>query len=161
VSAFQANTRDHFLFECTVNAAKTFADYKTANGSLRGCAVEARRLKATVNGKVTITVCATDLRKLTLPEPPDIILAMCVIWRLPTDAILAERARVNAEPRVQHIHANGKTIQTKRDPLDFMRNPLDNDADPKELAKQSNHRESVIAELQAMAGNGHKPGQPV
>ena len=37
LSAFDLKKFEHFLFECTSNAAKPLEDYKLANGTLRGC----------------------------------------------------------------------------------------------------------------------------
>jgi hypothetical protein len=128
-----------------VHAAQAFADYRQAHGTLRGCGFEARRKISTPNAKVIITTQPVDLRKLTLPEPPDIVLAMCIIWRLPTAAIKAERERIRGTPTERDVNAAGRRVTTKRNPLDVLRTPPDNDIDPEELKQQAIRRAELTA----------------
>lgn len=76
-------SRHHFLFECTARAAIAFEQYRAAHGTLRGCWFKALRPKARRNSKVDIETKPADLTKIQLPDPPDIIKAMSVIWQLP------------------------------------------------------------------------------
>jgi len=83
VSAMDIKTRAHFLFECTAHAGVSFEDYRKAHGTLRGCLFQAHRPKRTKNGKVEIATKPGDLTKVTLPAEPNVIKALCTIWRIP------------------------------------------------------------------------------
>jgi hypothetical protein len=90
VSAFVEKSHEHVIFECTANAAKAFQEYKEAQGTLRGCLFRASRPKCTKNGKVVIITRPANLVQLQLPEAPNLVLALSVIWRLPTAALREE-----------------------------------------------------------------------
>ena len=83
VSAFDPHTHEHFIFECTAHAAISFVDYEAANGKLRGCIFQAFRPKGTKNSKVVISTNIANLERITLPSSPNVILALCTIWRVP------------------------------------------------------------------------------
>jgi hypothetical protein len=83
VSAVIPATREHFIFECSANAAKAFDEYHKSYGTLRGCLFRASRPKATRNGKVVILTRQADLQKCPLPTAPDLEIALCVIWQIP------------------------------------------------------------------------------
>ena len=87
LSAFNAKTREHFIFECSANAAKAFEEYRDANPTLRGCAFNASRPKGTPNGKVVIVTNSVNMAKVNAPKAPDVPRALAVIWRLPATAI--------------------------------------------------------------------------
>jgi len=119
VSAFDCKTREHFIFECTSNAAIPLEDYRRANKSLRGCIFRASRPKCLKNAKVVIETNAANLAKVNLPQAPDMILALSTIWRLPTTGLRTSRKK-NGENRVA-IHAP---------PLERMRSQPDNQPEP-------------------------------
>jgi len=124
VSAFDPKTRDHFIFECTANAAKAFEDHKAAHSTLRGCYFIACRPKRSKNSKVEITTKPADLARITLPNPPDLIKALSVIWRLPGAALM------DAPPhgKTRGIKPRGKTLTEMREqPFDV--------ADPPTMAE--------------------------
>jgi hypothetical protein len=105
VSAFDPKTHSHFIFECTEHAARALAEYIAANKTLRGCYFSAARPKGSKNGKVCITTRPADLTRVSLPAPPNLILALSVIWRLPTPALrqafnLDGKSRVRTDSRV-------------------------------------------------------------
>ncbi len=87
LTALESKTRRHFLFECTANAAKEFEIYREANGTLRGCLFNALRPKRGRNSKVEITTKPADLTRIVLPEPPNIVKALCTIWQIPSTAV--------------------------------------------------------------------------
>ena len=119
VSAFDPKTHVHLIFECTEHAARAFAEYITANSTLRGCYFSAARPKGTKNGQVVITTRPADLTRVSLPSPPDLVQALSVIWRLPTPA-LSER-----------IDAAGKrSFRTDSRITAPMRTQPDNQPDP-------------------------------
>jgi hypothetical protein len=86
VSAMDIKTHDHFIFECTAHAGVAFEDYHKTYGSLRGCHFFASRPKGAKNSKVVVQTRPADLTKLTLPDPPNLIKALCTIWRVPCSA---------------------------------------------------------------------------
>lgn len=87
VSAMMAKTYQHFIFECTAHAAKALAEYYQANNTLRACIIHALRPKAQRNSPVVITTNTANLTKIKLPDPPDIIKALCTIWRVPLNGV--------------------------------------------------------------------------
>lgn len=119
VSAFDAKTREHFIFECTANAAKAFVDYRDSAPTLRGCLFNATRPKCAPNSKVVIETTTANLSRVTIPNPPDLARALAVIWRLPQSALPVETPPF--EP---------PTIKPAAEPLARMRNQTDNAADP-------------------------------
>jgi hypothetical protein len=104
VSAFDGRKHEHFIFECTTHAAKPLADYRQANRTLRGCSFYANRPKGQKNSRVVIETNTVNLTKINLPQPPNITLALGVIWRLPAAALAAAadsryRNRISADHR--------------------------------------------------------------
>lgn len=87
VSCLDHATREHFLFEFTSKAAEPLIEYRKAHGTLHGCFITASRPKRRRNARVEIACRPTDLTKITLPKPPDLIQAMSVIWQLPATAL--------------------------------------------------------------------------
>ena len=119
VSAFDLKSREHFIFECTSNAAKSFEEHFSAHQTLRGCMFCAERPKRTKNGKVVISTRTCDLTKINLPSPPDLIRALCVIWQVPAGPV-----RQLEEP-VRHLEPVSNTESLNR-----MRNQPDNVPEP-------------------------------
>jgi hypothetical protein len=83
MSVYSEKSREHFLFEVTARAAVAFEQYRMAHGTLRGCLFNAVRPKRAKNSKVEIITKPADLTKYHIPDPPDLIKAMSVIWQLP------------------------------------------------------------------------------
>lgn len=119
VSAIDCKSKEHFIFECTSHAAKPLEHYQLANESLRGCLFRAQRPKSHANAKVVIETSTANLSTVRLPQPPDLILALTTIWRLPTDAMRTEKKK---------YHQN--ELRSQKKPLDRMRNQPDNQPDP-------------------------------
>lgn len=119
LSLFDPKRAEHFLFECTANAAKPLDEHRKANHTMRGCVVHALRPKGTKNSKVVIQTRSADLTKVHLPDPPDLILALSVIWRLPTNALALGKA-----PR------GYDELQTRADVLKNQRNQPNNMPEP-------------------------------
>ena len=122
VAAFDPKSHEHFIFECTANAAKSFENYRAAHSTLRGCYFQACRTKRGKNAKVDIATKPADLTNFTLPQEPDLIKALSVIWRLPA-------ASLQDEPphgAIRNIKPRGKTL-TK------MREQPDNQPDPQQI----------------------------
>lgn len=97
MSIFDQKTRDHMLFECTARAALAFEQYRVAHGTLRGCHFLAVRPKRGRNSRVEIVTKPADLTKITLPQAPDLVRAMSVIWQIP-HAALPKHTGLNGSP---------------------------------------------------------------
>lgn len=136
VSAFNAKSREHFIFECTSNAAKAFAEYKQSATTLRGCLFNASRPKGAKNSKVVISTTTANLSRVQLPEPPDLILALSVIWRLPLAGLV-----------VEHDKFHSPEVRTKKSPINRMRTQPDNQPEPLSMGE-------------ILKGNG-KPSNPL
>jgi len=54
VSAVNIKSNEHFIFECTAQAAETFTQFTERHGSLLGCTFEATRLGDHANGRVLL-----------------------------------------------------------------------------------------------------------
>jgi hypothetical protein len=87
LSAVKAKTHEHIIFEMTARAALAFRDYRATNGTLRGCWFVAERPKKKRTSRIVITCKPFDQTIYRLPDAPDIIRAMSVIWQLPATAI--------------------------------------------------------------------------
>ena len=144
VSAFHQRLREHFIFECTANAAKPLEEYRDANATLRGCHLYANRPKGTPNGKVSIITNSVNLAKVPqLPQPPDLMRALCIIWRVPLTGM-------------SHQLVYDNDTATVADPSKFatMRNQPNNAADPPTVA-------DVLHTMGTPGRNGNgRPKQP-
>jgi hypothetical protein len=87
VTLFNPATHDHFLFEATAKAAQPLIEWRDTYGTLLGCFVTAFRPKRRRNARVELVCKPADLTKIKLPQAPDIIKAMSVIWQLPAAAL--------------------------------------------------------------------------
>ncbi len=87
LSAWTQSTGLHFIFESTAQAAETFTEYREAFGTLRGCVFLAQRMNQKANGRVLIRTKPVDLKSMVIPEPPDIIKCLSIIWNLPAPSV--------------------------------------------------------------------------
>ncbi len=108
VAAIQAATRLHFILEFTAQVADSFRDYFKLNRTLRGCIISAERMHHRPNGRVIITLKPGDLAQLNLPEPPDLIACLCIIWHLPP--ISAEQIRDEHGKRIISIDRDARIV---------------------------------------------------
>lgn len=98
---------EHFIFECPKEASKTFTAYESTHGTLRGCAFKAFRANARPNGKVIIHCHPADVRKLHLPDAPNVREILCHIWNIPYTDVHVEPKRDNAGPVLVVAPGNG------------------------------------------------------
>ena len=119
LSAFIVKTCEHFIFECSNNAAKSLDDYRKATGTLRGCVIYANRPKGLKNSKVVIETGTVNLAKVKLPNAPDLVKALSVIWRLPITALDTKK---NAKKNGQ-LHTNNAKIRELDTQPDSMADP--------------------------------------
>jgi hypothetical protein len=122
VSAFDAKKLEHFIFECTSNAAKSLEEYRNATGTLRGCVIYSVRPKGLKNSKVVIETSTVNLAKVKIPPAPDLIRALAVIWRLPGVALEVKN----------NDKKNGK-VRTINNRIRKMNNQPDNMPDPQSV----------------------------
>lgn len=145
VSAIILKTSEHFIYECTANAAKAFEEYRDANKTLRGCAFNASRSKPSPNAKVIILTNTINQARYPLPKPPDIPTALALIWRLPKDSL----AIADTEP-------GSPQIRTANDLLDEMRNQPDDNDDPINFLRRREDLSRALAAAASGNGKAHK-----
>jgi len=143
ISLLESDTHDHVLFECTSKAAVTLDDYRTAHGTLKGCEIKAYRPKRIKNGRVEIIARPYDLTNVRLPAAPNIPVALCVIWQIPSTAI-----NTDAEPG----------LNTSLAPVPTVFNRMNGDL-PDEPIPEPTKIGDVLAELPATPAskNGRLP----
>lgn len=78
--------RDHraFVFEVTARVAEIFVAYRDAHGTLRGCKFRAQRRTMAANSRVFLECQPCDLQGQHLPDPPNLIKCLSVIWNIRT-----------------------------------------------------------------------------
>ena len=96
IAAIMASNRQHFLFEFTAQVGDTLKDYRKLQGTLRGGIITAERMHHRQNGRVVLSITPGDLAKLNLPDPPDVIACMAIIWNLPRDTVKANGRMKNS-----------------------------------------------------------------
>jgi len=84
------------LFECTAQAAEPFKLYRDAYGTLRGCQFAAKRATTAANSRVIITTRRADLEKIHLPDAPNVIKALSIIWNISIDECQIEGQQKDA-----------------------------------------------------------------
>ncbi len=87
LSLLESGTHDHIIFECTAKAALPITEYLLDNPTLRGVLLSAWRPKRRRNARVEILLKPIDLSSIKIPQAPDVIQAMSVIWQLPGAAL--------------------------------------------------------------------------
>lgn len=115
LSCILPKTHEHAIFECTQLAAKSFEAYKSAHGTLRGCLFSASRPKKASNSKVCITTHPADLAQLVLPEPPDLIAILSVIWQLPSAGVAIETDHRD-HPKMTRRHTDSRAMRDNLPP---------------------------------------------
>ena len=93
LAAYNPHDQLHFIFECTAQAAKRFAEYRAEHNTLRGCDFEAYRWKHVRNGRVIIKCQPSAIQHAALPDPPDLTRVMAIIWRLPIPNVVTQGTR--------------------------------------------------------------------
>lgn len=90
VGLYGLQTRRHVLFESTAKAAEPLTKYFAAYQTLRGCEMIAQRVGQTSNGRVIIQTRPADLETVNLPNPPNILEALSIIWNIELPAIVVD-----------------------------------------------------------------------
>jgi hypothetical protein len=87
LSAYTGNGHQHILFEMTARPCEDFVLYRKAHGGLRGCLFDAWRPSHRPNGRVLVKVAPANLTGLVLPDPPNLLNILSMIWNVPLPAI--------------------------------------------------------------------------
>lgn len=82
VPLFSPSTQVSVLFEMTARCAETCQAYRETYGSLRGAWMKAQRANSSPNSKVHLSLTPADLREIKLPECPDVLGALSIIWNI-------------------------------------------------------------------------------
>lgn len=99
IGAYDFLNSRQFIFEVTAAGADFFMHYFNCMHTLRGCLFRAQRVSAAANARCTIECKPADLSKIILPDPPDIIKCLSVIWQLPASAFHPEGGK-NTIPQI-------------------------------------------------------------
>lgn len=91
LSAVTENAHEHVLFEMTPQACEHFVLYRQAHNTLRGCLFNAWRPSGRPNGRVFIKVRPANLTDINLPDAPDLLKLLSMIWNVPFPAIDVDR----------------------------------------------------------------------
>jgi len=98
-------TRQHVILEVTAQAAEQIQAYAKTHPTLRNAILTAQRQKNRRNGRVIITMATGDPDKLHLPNPPDMIKCLSVLWNIPTSQ-MEQGPRMKNHPALR-IHPDG------------------------------------------------------
>ena len=89
VGVYNPSLHKHFIFEFTQGAGEPFARHIELTKTLRGCAFKAERNGRRPNSPVLITTWPANLDGVALPDPPDIVAIMSMIWGVPATSLKA------------------------------------------------------------------------
>lgn len=83
LAAYSPSNDECFLFESTRRVTQVFVTYRKAHGTLRGCHFRGQRRTGARNSRVYLEVKPADIRSMNLPDPPNLIKCLCIIWNIP------------------------------------------------------------------------------
>ncbi len=110
LSAFNPKTHEAFLFESTARVTELFTAYRDSQGGLRGCKFRAQRRSAAINARVYLELAPANLQDVQLPDAPDLLKCMCMIWNIPLPSAHVE-GMLHSIPRVvTKPNGNGESI---------------------------------------------------
>ncbi len=90
VVLYSRSTHAKTLFEMTAKCCEPLLTYRKAYGTLRGCVLSAKRVNSSANSRVLLTTSHADLQQLSLPESPDILKALSIIWNIELPSLSVE-----------------------------------------------------------------------
>lgn len=76
------NTRVHSIFEMTAQAVTPLTEWRETNSTLRGAKLVAKRVNSRPNGRVRISLSAIEIGQYAIPEPPNLIRCLAIMWNL-------------------------------------------------------------------------------
>jgi len=104
MSAVDCHNNLHFIFEVTALGATYFTTFRDRHHTLRGCQFLAKRWNSRPNGRLLIQTKPCDLGERMLPDAPDLIKCMAILWNLPSGDVTADP--VHPENQMPHAHVN-------------------------------------------------------
>lgn len=110
VAGIVPNTRHQFIAEFTAQACEKINEYSKTHPSLRNAILTARRLHNKRNGRVVLTIATGDPDKLHLPDAPDMIKCLSILWNIPTPGIKNDRKKKNFPALAVQTGGNHETI---------------------------------------------------
>lgn len=118
LSAWSPNDHRAFIFESTARVAEIFVAYRTTHGTLRGCKFRAQRRTTSPNSRVYLECQPADLQGIRLPEAPDLIKCLSIIWNIRTPEVDVQgilrsvpRVVVDQKGNGELIHPDGQLFQ--------------------------------------------------
>lgn len=82
----------HVILEMTAQAVEPIVKWADGRESIRGTALQAKRIGNRKNGRVLISVKAGDPERIQMPDVPNLVAALGLIWSLPTEDLQPGRA---------------------------------------------------------------------
>jgi len=102
VGCYLTRAHQHVLFEMTAQATEAFKSYRQSNGTLRGALFEATRPSKQANGRLLIRLRSADLSGISLPDEPNVIAILSILWNISTGEI--QTGRLNKDLPSMAIH---------------------------------------------------------
>lgn len=108
---------DHraFVFEMTARVADIFVAYRDMYGTLRGCSFRAQRRSPSPNARVYVECQPADLERIRLPDPPDLIKCLSIIWNIRTPDLDVAGALKSIPRIVVDRSGNGELVHPEGD----------------------------------------------
>jgi hypothetical protein len=110
LAAWAPSNHHHFIFEMTARVAKIFVAYRDTYSTLRGCKFRAQRRSMAANSRVHLECQPADLEGLALPEPPQMVKCMSIIWNIREPEIDVEGVLRSVTRVVVDRKGNGELI---------------------------------------------------
>lgn len=85
MACYSPKLDDSCILESTRRVSKMLTKYRQTHGTLRGCHFRGQRRTSARNSRVNIELKPADLRSIRLPEPPNMLACMAIIWNLKLD----------------------------------------------------------------------------
>jgi len=110
LSGILPKPRHHVIYEFTAQAAEQITAYANTHPTMRNAILTARRHLNRRNGRVIIEITTGDPEKLHLPDQPNMIQCLSIIWNIPQPDIKRDgRMKDNQQIRI-HTGGNHEKI---------------------------------------------------
>jgi len=97
LSLYSSSTHRVYLLELTARAVEPLVQYRETYGTLRGCEIAAKRATTSPNSRVIITTRPAQLEGKKLPEAPNVLSALSILWNLPLSALQIQGTHRHAQ----------------------------------------------------------------
>ena len=118
LAVYQRTLHRTVLLEITAKAAEPLKLYRKAYGTLRGCGLTAKRINSAANSRVIITTCRADMQDLKLPDEPNVLEALSIIWNieLPSMCVGGTLKGVSAIMTKRNLDLRNNSLPTNTTP---------------------------------------------